>query len=94
MPNPLLSALETKGDPTKASIPIPRFIEFAMHEIPDGNMLKPGQTFVVPIGLVVKAINDDGKILANVTSVNGNNPLVDTTPEPTISVQTQQSTTP
>jgi len=75
MANPLVLAMNEIAGPKRSEIPVPRFFTFKMSEIPGGVGLKPGNAFTVRVSGVVKSINDEQEIFANITNVEGNPPL-------------------
>lgn len=65
--NPLYDALRRPSEPqTKFSLPTPRPIEFKAAEV-DGAM--PGQLVCVTVYAMVKSVDDEGRIFANVVKV-------------------------
>ena len=88
MADPVVLALKADGPREEMRpVPAPRFFEFKQTELPNGLSMKPGDRFFVKVFGVVKAVNDEGGIMANILNVDGGPPqMID--PKPPMRVQT------
>jgi len=72
--------VEMEGGEEKKPLPKPRPFEFSKEEL--GVEVSPGDRISGEWSGVVKAVNDEGMVMANILSINGNAPQTEEEEEP------------